>query len=118
MREIIERTQAILSRAFPTAPYEFGDLDDHPMADVDQGHVRKLSQRMRRRGYTQKPVVAVGESRRVIDGRHRIEAARLAGVDVLTVVVSEEWYERQVSDFPAKSLEQIADLALRKARGF
>ncbi len=93
----------------------FSELDDHPLAELDFEYVEQVSGEMQSPDYRwDRPVVTMGNDHRVIDGRHRLEAARRAGRKVHALNTSESFFERCV--YQNKSLEQIADAVILAAR--
>ncbi len=92
----------------------FNELEDHPLAELDCEYVEQVLGEMRCADYRWvRPVVTVGNDHRVIDGRHRIEAARRAGRKVHVLNTSEAFFEQCVHQ--NKSLEQIADAVISAA---
>lgn len=58
------------------------------------------------------PVVTVGEEREVLDGRHRVAAAKMTKLRYLDLNVPESFVEERMrGDLPPRSLESIAEEA-------
>lgn len=92
----------------------FNELRDHPLAELDCEYVEQVLGEMKCADYQwARPVVTVGNDHRVIDGRHRLEAARRAGRKVHALNTSEAFFEQCVHQ--NKSLEQIADAVISAA---
>ncbi len=112
MRSLLERLEFVI-RPTVVAPSDFTELEGHPLAEMDSSRVEHYVQAgASGRGC----VVTVGEAHAVLDGRHRIAAARRAGEASAVLNIPQAAYERLAGDggLPAMSLEEIAQYVIER----
>ena len=100
-------------------PADFTELAGHPLGEVNSRRVaeyRAMAESEDHAGWSY--IVTVGPCHAVLDGRHRVSAARALGVRPLVLNVSEAEYERLSGDgcLPAMSLDEIARVVIERYR--
>ncbi len=113
MQDLLRRLECS-SRTEVLDASAFSELEDHPLGELDSEYLEHILGEMKDPDYRwDRPVVTMGNDHRVIDGRHRLEAARRAGRKVHALNTSESFFEQCVHQ--NKSLEQIADAVISAA---
>lgn len=106
-----------MSRVVYIDPSRIKDSEGHTFTAALPGKVLDIASKMLK-NQRFKPVVTRGPDRILVDGRHRTLAARSVKKIIPMINVSDEWFEAQVSEFPpVRSLEDIANIAIREFSG-
>lgn len=92
-------------------PSQLTSLPGHPLEDVMSNLVAAIVESMKDEGWNGSPVVTVGKEHQVLDGRHRVAAAKAIDVPVDVINIPEEVYFAMANSMPPKSLEEIAEWA-------
>lgn len=94
-------------------PGKLTELDEHSWeTQIDQEKLDEITLSMIHRGWYGPPLLTVGDSHGVVDGRHRALAAQKSKTIVPVVNVSEEEFDTEVRRWPVRSLEDIAKAIL------
>ena len=98
-----------------TDPEKLSELPEHSWkTQIDPEALDQITQSMRNQGWYGPPIVTMGESHQVIDGRHRALAAQKTETRVPVINISEAEFEKEARVGPMRSLEQIAQAVIEK----
>lgn len=89
------------------------ELDSNRLRDttLDPNRIEKLARSMDEHGFKDDwPVVVVGEEKAVVDGRHRIAAAKQLGLEVVTLTMT--WEEFDEFEAECVDLDEVGECAI------
>lgn len=103
--------ESVRPKSIQLHPAQLTSLPDHDLQDVTFNLVDVLKYSMEENGWQGEPIVTIGKSHQVLDGRHRTAAAKALGIYVEVINISEAVYATLAKSMPPKSLEEIANWA-------
>lgn len=105
MRSLIERSRIEGGHINPAL---IQALEYHPLHEIQDSGVDFYVKKLKNHESIE-PVVLVGTHNYLIDGRHRVEAAKKLGQWIPFIKISDQQFEAYTQHIPMLSLEQIAN---------